>query len=84
MLPINRPQDIAAFEAGTECYLCGNSFDESPVITADATQHQHGAIVQWMKDNSSLWRSSPDTFGEAIKSMKEAENIFVERFQDER
>ena len=75
-LPIKRPEDIEAFEAATECYLCGKSFDESPVkIPVDANKSPNDAIAQWLKDNSSSWRARPETLGTAISSIKEAPKL---------
>ena len=75
--PIKRPEDIEAFEAATECYLCGKSFDDSPVkITVDAFKSPNDTIAQWMKDNSSSWHARPETLGTAITSIKEAPKLY--------
>lgn len=74
--PLKSPENIVAFDEATECYLCGKSFDESPVkIAVEENISPNSSIVQWMKDNASSWRARPETIGRVITSIKLAPKI---------
>lgn len=67
--PIKRPEDIAAFEAATECYLCGKSFEESPIDKTEAVAKRvfpNRALTLWMRDHAFWWTGRPATLSIAM------------------